>query len=67
MNSKVSDTFQPSKGVPQRSVLAPLLYNLYVSGLADIAQQFGTSLPSFADDMTMFCSSKIWHETCSTV
>ena len=32
-----------------------------------IAQQFRTSLPSFADDMTMYCSSKFGHEACSTV
>ena len=64
-NGKVSDTFQPSMGVPRRSVLGPILYNHCVSDLADIAQQFGTYwyFPSFADDVTMYCR----HEACSTL
>ena len=52
------------KGVPQGSVLGPLLFNIYVAGLPSIAEQHNASLPSFADDMSLYCSRKTEEEAC---
>ena len=67
IGDKSSNTFTSSKGVPQGSVLGPLLFNLYVADLAKIADQFQTSLPSFADDLTLYCSRSTLAKACQDV
>lgn len=47
VNSALSSPRKISAGVPQGSVLAPLLFNLYV---ADMPQMEGSELAMFADD-----------------
>ena len=46
--------FMSNKGVTQGSVLGPLLFNVYVSSLHDAARAKNVSLPSFADDFTLY-------------
>ena len=64
LNGSSSEYFYTSKGVPQGSVLGPLLFNIYVAGLPSIAEQHNASLPSFADDMSLYCSRKTEEEAC---
>ena len=64
LNGSSSEYFYSSKGVPQGSVLGPLLFNIYVAGLPSIAEQHNASLPSFADDMSLYCSRKTEEEAC---
>ena len=64
LNGSSSEYFYSSKGVPQGSVLGPLLFNIYVAGLPSIAEQHNASLPSFADDMSLNCSRKTEEEAC---
>lgn len=47
------------KGLPQGSVLSPLLYSLYVSDLEDCIRDFPEiKYLQFADDICLYCSEK---------
>ena len=67
VNDQASDEFFCTKGVPQGSVLGPLLFNLYVADLHSIAARYNVSLPAFADDMSLYCSRKAMEYACSDV
>ena len=54
INSTVSDSFSPTAGVPQGSVIAPILFLIYVSGLPQIKAQISL----FADDFALYYRSR---------
>ena len=53
MNAR-SPTTLLQTGVPQGSVLAPLLFSSYVSPITRLAYQHGLSCHSYADDTTIY-------------
>ncbi|XP_025266733.1 uncharacterized protein LOC105255877 [Camponotus floridanus] len=56
-NGEVSDTRYTYKGVPQGSILSPILFNIYVSKLhKHIGKE--CELIQFADDIVIFVSSR---------
>ena len=61
------EDFPCSKGVPQGSVLVPLLFNIYVADLHPMTSRYNVSLPSFADDMSLYCSRTSLKSACSDV
>ena len=54
VNDMSSTSYLIEQGVPQGSVLGPILYSLYVSPLGDIARNHGLSFHCYADDILSF-------------
>ena len=51
----MSKSFPVSSGVPQGSVMEPLLFLIYVH---DIPEQVGCSISMFADDIKIYATIK---------
>ena len=60
VNSVISEFKEINVGVPQGSVLGPILYLIYVNDLPNISDQFSTCL--FADDTTLIFEDKNKYE-----
>ena len=45
-----------ASGMPQGTILGPVLFNIYVRKLPLTAEAFSFKLPMFADDMTLYAS-----------
>ena len=52
-NNTSSDVKQITGGVPQGSIMGPLLFLLYINDIASVSQALFSVL--FADDTTLFC------------
>jgi len=53
INGCVSDLSPVSSGVPQGSILGPILFILYINDLPSVV---GSTMRIFADDVALYCS-----------
>ena len=61
----MSDLIQVKCGVPQGSVLGPLLFILYINDICNASKVFGCIL--FADDTNLFCSDNDINDLCGII
>ena len=64
MNSCTSPIANLTHGVPQGSILGPLLFNLYINGLPNIVR---SDMILYADDSVVFASGNSLQEACNMV
>ena len=64
-NNTSSDMKQITCGVPQGSILGPLLFLLYINDIASVSSALFSIL--FADDTTLFCRAKSLHELSTVI
>jgi hypothetical protein len=61
INGKSSTPKSLNQGVPQGSLLGPLMYILYTKEVEYIAEKYGLNIISYADDMQLYISFKTDH------
>ena len=64
-NGQTSETVSILYGVPQGSVLGPILFIIYVAGVINIADKHGFAAHSYADDLQIYDHSP--QSSCSSL
>jgi hypothetical protein len=60
VNNNISESMNVTIGVPQGTILGPLLFILYINDMFNFIPD--NSLVSYADDTAILCSGKNWEE-----